>query len=856
MSTLGTILLVVAFASLAAGTISSILTTARAGGRQDGGSGRPDALGRVGRVALAIAFAALTIGCLVIVYCFFSGNNSLEYVVEYRSKSNSSLAWLFTLSGLWAGRQGSLLFWSWLISAYTLFVTVRVGRRAVRVDHLALAVVQVVLAAFVGVLLFSASNNPFAASPDTLVNADGSLTAMGSLYGMNKLLEHWAMAVHPPALFIGYAGMTIPFAYALSTMLLGDDSDLWVRRVIGVTRFAWLFLGIGIGLGSVWAYVVLGWGGYWGWDPVENASLLSWLTCVALIHSLSAYRKHGAFKRWSVVTACLTFMFVIVGTFISRSGLVQSVHAFEGDSVSLVFFVILIMFAGAAAIFGAVGRRKSFAVPDDDDDSALISREMGFFLLDVVMVIAAFVIAYFTICSAFPSWMPLGGVSVATSTYNAIARPLGIFLLAIIAICPLTGWRRTNPKSFWSHAAIPGICAAGLFVILLVYFATTLLPAYNATIAQGGSVGEALADAGPAWYYNGLAVVGFAVASLLVFNSLFLFVRLVGSAHGSHALRARIATIGGSVAHLAMGIILIGLIGSSMYVTEVTGYVAHDDGSDASPSLTIGDYELVPTGSSAVDAGGDGYLYFCTMDVYYTDGSEGDAGRQLVSSVAPSVQLDPMTQQQKLNASVLSFPFHDLFVVYRGVNTNEDYSLDVRINPLISLVWIGFVLLMVGTALGLFSPRADGEGSRRQRSRTEGVDDAATAGSADAEPTSPEGQPADANDNGVSASSVAEGTPGQAGHGLSAGELKKALEQLSEDDLKKVVGQMSPDDVHKLVGRMESAAAGGQGVARGGAKPAPVGSTSDETAGGDEPQAADGAPHAKGARDAGRDIDG
>ena len=164
------------------------------------------------------------------------------------------------------------------------------------------------------------------------------------------------MAIHPPTLFVGYAGLTIPFAYAIAAIIVNDSSKAWVVRSQRYALFSWLFLGIGIGLGAVWAYVVLGWGGYWGWDPVENASLLSWLVGVALIHSFTVYRQRGAFKRWSVMCACITFAFVIVGTFISRSGLVQSVHAFEGDPVSLVLFGALIV---VALLAGVVGRGLS-----------------------------------------------------------------------------------------------------------------------------------------------------------------------------------------------------------------------------------------------------------------------------------------------------------------------------------------------------------------------------------------------------------------------------------------------------------------------------------------------------------------
>jgi cytochrome c-type biogenesis protein CcmF len=251
---------------------------------------------------------------------------SIKYVLEQRSLSTDGFAWLYRLSGLWAGRSGSLLFWTFLIALFGAIILGRsaLGGRAVRpasrsdvgadnaararrLDDLAMMVVMVVVAVFCGVLLFSDGNMPFEPTPASFFDADGNLTAAASLYSMNQLLEHWAMAIHPPLLFVGYAGLTVPFAYAMAAVMLNDSSKLWVERSTRFVLASWLFLGAGIGLGAVWAYVVLGWGGYWGWDPVENASLLSWLTAVAMIHSFTVQRKRRLMHVWSLFTATLKF---------------------------------------------------------------------------------------------------------------------------------------------------------------------------------------------------------------------------------------------------------------------------------------------------------------------------------------------------------------------------------------------------------------------------------------------------------------------------------------------------------------------------------------------------------------------
>ena len=724
MAMVGYLGLLVAFAV----TVISVVTLLAGGLLRSRDQEKASLSAWIGRLCVAVGFVALTLCCAVLVYCFMTGDVTIRYVVEERSNSASDIAWLYRLSGLWAGRQGSLLFWAWLISAFDTYVVFKTRGTESSLDDIALGVGQLVLVAFLGVLQFSSSNMPFTPMDESFFDANGNLVG-ASMFGMNRLLEHCAMCIHPPTLFIGYAGMTVPFSYAVAALVTRDDSVAWVKRVNNIASFSWLFLGIGIGLGSVWAYVVLGWGGYWGWDPVENASLLSWLACTALIHSFTMYRLNGSFKRWSVVCACFAFMFVILGTFISRSGLVQSVHAFAGDNVSLVLFLVLIGVSFAAALIGMF--HPAFKSNNSSNEpSGVVSREMGYFLNNVILMASAFLLAYLTILPALPSWLPLGGQSFGAQTFNAIARPVGIVLLLCVAIGPMLGWRKTDPRVFARKARIPGICALILFVALMVYFATVLLPVYTASVNAGDTAAAELSAYGPSWYYNGLAVVGFAVASLLVFNGLFMCIRAfagkredkiaasstrtlaqIGKAArkngkvnspatsltGFARFRAAASSVGGMFSHAALGIILIGLIGSSMYVSEHTGYVAStSSNSKAAESFDVGSYTLIPTDSRGREEGDD-VRYYLDLDVYDNETK--------FAHVQPSILYDPMTQQQKLDAQVISKPQHDLFIVYRGVNDNDDYSLDVRINPLISFVWVGFVLLMLGTACTLFSSR-------------------------------------------------------------------------------------------------------------------------------------------------------
>ncbi|MCD8316341.1 MAG: cytochrome c biogenesis protein CcsA, partial [Eggerthellaceae bacterium] len=505
MAVLGVLGLTIGFAAIAVSAaclIGYVIVTRK----NDADAER--SIGRVGHVAVIIGACALTFCCSILVYAFFAGDYTLNYVLANHSNSTGPLAWLYQFSALWAGREGSLLFWAWLISVFASIIAIRDLKGYKRLDSSALFVISLVLLAFVGVILFSEDNMPFTSTDESFFASEATLNSAIALYGMNPLLEHWAMAVHPPALFIGYAGMTIPFAYGLGTLICGENSSAWIDRSFKFAVFSLIFLTIGIGLGAIWAYVVLGWGGYWGWDPVENASLLPWLAGIALIHSFTVCRKHGTMKRWCVFCACLAFSFVIVGTFISRSGLVQSVHAFEGDPVSLWLFGSLIVIPLAAGAIGLILRRKSFGVKDPSipEMESMASKDAAYYFNNVILIAFAVVLTYLTISSALPEipFLPFSGSSVSSTTYDLIVRPLGVFYLAIFAVCPLLSWSRTDGALFWKRARIPLACGLVIFACLLIYFFMALLPAYNTTIEAGGTNADTLLEQGPSWYYNGI----------------------------------------------------------------------------------------------------------------------------------------------------------------------------------------------------------------------------------------------------------------------------------------------------------------------------------------------------------------
>ncbi|MCL2503812.1 MAG: cytochrome c biogenesis protein CcsA [Coriobacteriia bacterium] len=660
-------------------------------GRKDG-----EAATNLGYYATFASFISFTLSVLTLVAAFFGNNYKLLYVAENRSTDVSSLAWLYKLAGVWAGREGSLLFWTWLIAVFAAYVAWRRMEKTDALSNMGLLVTNVVLSLFSLAMLCAEINDPFKLTSADMLSASGELLANT---GMNPLLQHWAMILHPPTLFVGYAGLVIPFAFAMAALIVNDSSSEWVEIVDRITLFSWLFLSIGIGLGSVWAYVVLGWGGYWAWDPVENASFLPWLTGVGLIHSFTVYRRRGGFKRWALLNAAMTFSLVVLGTFITRSGIVQSVHAFQPDSFSTWLFGFMIAGPLVFIGLGLVLRWKSFA--GNDEFESLTSKESAYYFNNVLMLLAAAIVAYLTVTSALPAWLPFGKQSISAITFDLLARPVGILYAIILAVCPILAWRKTEGATFWKRVRWPLATAAVIFAALVAEWWLNLRPIYDFMVGQGGTKAIGFTAFGPPFVYHGLALLAFATASVIIANGVWLFIEGtrqraaakkegIGTALQAILFKAR-SQSGGYIAHIGMGIILIGLVGSAMYVRDVKMTVPADVGS----SFTVSNYTLTfKSADSKTHDNGD-------VDDQVTFAVSKN-GRN-VGTVTPGRTTFALQNQTRLNAAVLSEPLRDIFMVWEGTQPTADggydSSINVKINPLIWFAWGGFGILLLGSAL-------------------------------------------------------------------------------------------------------------------------------------------------------------
>jgi cytochrome c-type biogenesis protein CcmF len=688
MTTLGQVLL--AISALAAFASIGSLVWGHFMGPKEG-----EGLTNAGYLSTFVVFATTTLSVVVLVTAFFRKDFTFLYVAENHSTDVSSLSWLYSISGLWAGREGSLLFWAWILSGFASWMAYKRLAVTDALSNIGLAITNFVQLFFLAAL-FIPTNNPFNGA---IVAADGTIsTAAGQIIGdvgkmaMSPLLQHWAMIIHPPTLFIGYAGLTIPFAWALAAVFLGDGSKRWVELVDRVTLFSWLLLGIGIGLGSIWAYVVLGWGGYWAWDPVENASLLPWLIGVGLLHSFTVYKRRDGFKMWAVMMSAIAFVFVLLGTFITRSGVITSVHAFQEDPISLWLF--LSMMVGSLAVAGVSLYARRAAFRGNDDFTSIVSKNGSYYFNNVFMLLGAMLVAAMTMAPA------LKGPTFSAAAFDLLARPIGILYALIMAVCPILSWNATDPKTFWSRAKWPLGGAAAISAGLLAIWATVMLPVYE----QSAKGLPALKGIQPIVDHTE-AVIGLLVASLCIALPIYLFIdgaRKRSAAQGqgffpalgSILVKARTQS-GGYITHLGIGIILIGLIGSSIYVRDVQFFLKEQPGAKQS----IAGYDIIFRGFTDTTLPNGDVVSKARVDL--------QQGGRLVANLTPGMTVfanRPENQSRVLNAAVNVQPLRDVFVVFQGTDT-AGLSFDVKVNPMISWTWAGFIILILGTVLAMWPKR-------------------------------------------------------------------------------------------------------------------------------------------------------
>src|SRR5712691_7935714 len=408
-------------------------------------------IGETARRAGIATFAAVILAAVVLVICAFRDDFTIAYIFHH---SNRDLPAPYKFATLWSGQEGSLLFWSLLLAAYGFVLRMRY-----KTDPRLFAYASVVLA---GVQIFFLLLVNFAANP--FGTLEGALRPDGS--GLNPLLQYPEMVIHPPMLYLGYVGFTVPFAFALGALIMKYPGEKWIHITRRWTMVTWAFLTCGVFLGAHWAYSVLGWGGYWGWDPVENASLMPWLTGTAFLHSVMMQEKRGMLKMWNMWLIFSTFMLAIFGTFLTRSGVVNSVHAFAQSSIGDWFAWFLTISLATFTFFFIKNRSH---LHSEHKLESLISRESSFLFNNLLFVLACFTVLWGTWFPKISEWVQDTKVTVGAPFYNKVTIPVALLLLLLTAVGPLLAWRRTSLESLKRNFLLPSIGALLAGVAMLVF---------------------------------------------------------------------------------------------------------------------------------------------------------------------------------------------------------------------------------------------------------------------------------------------------------------------------------------------------------------------------------------------------
>src|SRR5712691_8642673 len=406
-------------------------------------------LGETARRAGIATFAAVVLAAVVLVTAAFNDDFSIAYIFHH---NNRDLPLPYKFATLWSGQEGSLLFWSLLLSGYGLVLRLRH-----KTDARLFAHASVVMAA---VQVFFLSLLNFAARPFAMVQ--GTLPDDGS--GLNPLLQYPEMVIHPPMLYLGYVGFTVPFAFALGALAMKYPGEKWIHITRRWTMVTWGFLTCGVFLGAHWAYSVLGWGGYWGWDPVENASIMPWFTGTAFLHSVMMQEKRGMLKTWNMWLIFSTFMLAIFGTFLTRSGVVNSVHAFAQSSIGDWFVSFLAVILAVCAFFYDKNRSH---LRSEHKLESLVSRESSFLFNNLLLLLACFTVLWGTLFPVLSEWVQGHKVTVGPPFFNKVSIPVALLLLLLTAVGPLLAWRKTSLESLKRNFLWPalGALATGVFLM-------------------------------------------------------------------------------------------------------------------------------------------------------------------------------------------------------------------------------------------------------------------------------------------------------------------------------------------------------------------------------------------------------
>ncbi|MFA5536781.1 MAG: heme lyase CcmF/NrfE family subunit [Bacillota bacterium] len=615
------------------------------------------ARGGMGAIAILVSVSSAAL-----LYLLVTSDFSVLYVYRYTSLS---LSLLYKLSAFWAGNAGSLLLWALVLSIYSAIVANSKQEQNKKLMPYVNLVLLINNIFFLLAVTFFA--NPFAPTGGAVM--DGR--------GLNPMLQNPGMIIHPITVFLGYVGFVVPFAFAMAALITKDSGDLWIKSTRRWTVLAWLFLSIGNLYGAQWAYTELGWGGFWAWDPVENASFLPWLTATAFIHSVMIQERKGMFKIWNMALIIVTYILTLFGTYIVRSGVITSVHAFGVSQQGNLFlgFLTLMLFASVGLL---IWRSDTFK--EEKEFESYLSRESSFLLNNLFLVGAAFAVFWGTIFPLVSNWVKGVAVTVGPPFFNQVAGPILFTTLFLMGICPVIAWQKSNFKKLVKSILWPFI--SSLPVVAAVYF-----------VKGDGQIWQPLVfgiAAFTALVHLKEIIKGTLVRSKIRGDSLFqAFWGLVSKNRRRY---------GGYLVHLGTVLIALAIVGTMGYPTETTKTVQIGE------TIEIGGYTLTYQGLQEKMFENKGIVY-AEMPVV-KDG-------KLLGSVAPEKVFYPEFEQPTTEVSIMGGFKEDLYVVLSSWSQGgEIATIKININPLMAWMWIGGYLLIIGTLFAVWPGRGSRLGPR------------------------------------------------------------------------------------------------------------------------------------------------
>jgi len=603
-----------------------------------------------GRWGILVVFGLTTIASLALWYAFLTRDFQVAYVYQYSSRGLSTF---YTISAFWAGQAGSLLLWAWVLAIFGAIVVYQTRKRNTDLAPYALLVIAVVEVFFLALLNFLSP--PFTRMDG--VPPDGN--------GLNPLLTNPGMFFHPTTLYIGYVGFVVPFAFCIAALLTGRLGDQWIKSTRRWTLFAWLFLSLGNLFGAWWAYNELGWGGYWGWDPVESASFMPWLVGTAYLHSVMIQQRRGMLKVWNVVLIVTTFVLTIFGTFLTRSGVLSSVHSF-GESNLGPSFIGLILFTIVASA-GLIWYRSPHLKSENQLDS-LLSRESSFLFNNVILVGIAFAVFLGTVFPLLSEAVRGVKITVGPPYFNAVTGPLFLGMIVLMGICPLIGWRRASRDNVIRNFLYPfAIAVVGVIVLFVV------------------GVREPP------------VLLGLGLTGFVMFTILFEIFRGILARHRT-SRRNFLSSVsslvwgnkpryGGYIVHLGIILMAIGIIASQAYDVEKEVTLSVGD------SAQIKGYTLVYRGLDVFPTQ-DREVVSATLDVY-------DAGQRKLAVLNPAKTFQEGSENPVSEVAIRTTLAEDLYTILAGWE-NGQASFKFIINPLVVWIWLGSVVLILGTVIAFW----------------------------------------------------------------------------------------------------------------------------------------------------------